>query len=246
MILTIASIVVNVIFILLFILFLIKPELFNSQIDAQFKARYSALQKHYQDEENRLQKELAAKTRQVADEIFALRRKLESDIKQELEASKNYQYQEIESEVKYRINLLREREQVMEEQIMARFEAFKIQYDEQEALISQKLESLKSYETAAIEARIRMYEEKYKEKFYTIQIEDDAVEEVQELVDILPKLKNPVPLRKAIFDIYYRQPVKDLVYRIIGDRQRPSGIYKITLIETGECYVGQSVDVGNR
>ena len=244
--LTILSIVLNGIFLLAIILFITKPEIFNSTIDTQFKARRDALQKYYIDEENKLQKELAAQTRKVTDEIFALRRKLESDIQEELEKTKQYKYEEIESEVKYRVQALKEKQMYAEEHLMERFETFKLQYDLQKQEIDKKLESLKSTEAAAVAARIRMYEEANKEKFYMIQIEESDAEEIDELLDILPKLRNPVPLRKALFDIYYRQPVKDMIYRVVGPDDRPSGIYKITFIETGECYIGQSVDIGSR
>ena len=244
--LTILSIVLNGVFLLAIILFITKPEIFNSTIDTQFKARRDALQKYYIDEENKLQKELAAQTRKVTDEIFALRRKLESDIQEELEKTKQYKYEEIESEVKYRVQALKEKQMYAEEHLMERFETFKVQYDLQKQEIDKKLESLKSTEAAAVAARIRMYEEANKEKFYMIQIEESDAEEIDELLDILPKLRNPVPLRKALFDIYYRQPVKDMIYRVVGPDERPSGIYKITFIETGECYIGQSVDIGSR
>lgn len=246
MLLTIISIVLNVIFLFAIVLFIFKPEVFNNTIDTQFKARRDALYKYYQQEENKLQKELSQKTKAVAEEVFALRSKLENDIQREINLSKQKKYEDIESEVEYRVNTMREKERYVEEEIMKRFEMFKEYYDIQQEEISQKLESLKSYEAAAIAARIRTYEEAYKEHFYMLKLEENDAEEIDELIDILPKLRNPLPLRKAIFDIYYRQAVRDLVYRVIGDRNRPSGIYKITFIDTGECYVGQSVDVGVR
>jgi len=246
MILTVISIVLNVLFVVAIVLFLKKPEIFNNTIDIQFKARKDALQKYYQEEENKLQKQLTQKTKDAAEEVFALRRKLEYDIQKELDASKQKQYQDIESEVQYRIKLLKQKEKEMEDVIMERFEQFKAQYDIQESVIREKLESLKSYEASAIAARIRMYEEANKEKFYMVQLEEEESEEISELLEILPKLRNPLPLRKAVFDIYYRQPVRDLVYRVVGSQERPSGIYKITFIQTGECYIGQSVDIGNR
>lgn len=244
--LTVVSIVVNIILFAAVIIFYKKPEIFHSDVDAEFKARKMGLEKYYRDEENKLQKQLAAQTRQVTDEIFELRRKLESDIQREIEQSKQYQYKEIESEVKFRIQALKEKQVYAEQQLMERFETFKSQYDLQTEQIEKQLESLKSYEAAAVAARIRMYEETNKEKFYMVEVEPQDAEEIDELLDILPKLRNPIPLRKALFDIYYRQPVKDMIYRVVGPDERPSGIYKITFVETGECYVGQSVDMGVR
>lgn len=244
--LTIISIVLNVLFLVAIVIFIVKPEIFNNTIDTQFKSRRDALHKYYQQEESKLQRELTDKTKAVAEEVFALRRKLEKDINMEIEESRRQRHLEINEDLENRISMLREREKHMEDELMKRFEEFKLQYDEAAALIQDRLQSLKSYEAAAVEARVRMYEEANKEKFYMIKVEDSDVLEIDELLEILPKLRNPIPLRKAIFDIYYRQPVKDLIYRVVGADRRTTGIYKITLIETGECYIGQSVDIGNR
>jgi group I intron endonuclease len=62
---------------------------------------------------------------------------------------------------------------------------------------------------------------------------------------VVKHLKNPTPLYKAIYEIYYKNKVNDLVLRVVG-AERVSGIYKITHIDSGKCYVGQSVDIGDR
>jgi hypothetical protein len=54
-----------------------------------------------------------------------------------------------------------------------------------------------------------------------------------------------MPFYKAVYDIYYKNKVNDLVLRVVG-KERISGIYKITDISNGKCYVGQSVDIGDR
>lgn len=244
--LTIVSLVVNGLFLLIVFTFLSKPELFNSALDKNFKSRHRELQKHYQDEENKLQRKLAEETKNVTNEIFELRRKLESDINNEVEGWRQQKHLEINRTIEERIAALRERQKHQEEEVMRRFEEFKFMYDIQKQQIEQKLESLKSLEASAVEARVRQYEELNKEKFYMIQIEDSDAEEIEELLHILPKLKNAAALRKAIFDIYYKQPVRDMTYRVVGSDSRPSGIYKITYVDTGECYIGQSVDIRSR
>lgn len=244
--LSVISVILNGVLLIAIAAFLLKRSPSSEDLDSQHKAQLDTLHRHYQEEENKLQRQLAAQTRQVTDEIFALRRKLESDIQQELEKSKQYQYQEIESEVKYRIKLLKEQQKQNEQEIMQNFEIFKEEYDIQKQIIEEHLESLKSSEASAVASRIRMYEELNKEKFYMIGVLDSDTEEIEELMEILPKLRNPAPLRKAIYEIYYRQPVKDMINRVVGYDDRPSGVYKVTYIDTGECYVGQSVDIGNR
>ena len=243
---TIVSLGLNFLLLLITLYVIFKPKPNNVDLENQFNDKKRTLEKQYQDEDNKLQRELAKKTREVTEEIFELRRKLEQDIQNELEKTKQYKYQEIESELVYRIKALKEKQKQFEDQLIRDFEIFEENYEIEKIAIEQKLESLKSYEASAVAARVRMYEEANKEKFYMIQIEDSDAEEIDELMDIIPRLKNSMPLRKAIFDIYYRQPVRDLVYRVVGKESRPSGVYKITYVETGECYIGQSVDVGNR
>ena len=54
-----------------------------------------------------------------------------------------------------------------------------------------------------------------------------------------------MPFYRAVYDIYFANKVSDLVSNVVG-KGRVSGIYKITEIESGKVYVGQSVDIGER
>lgn len=69
--------------------------------------------------------------------------------------------------------------------------------------------------------------------------------EIEELRDVIQKLRNPMPFYRAVYDIYFANKVSDLVSNVVG-RGRVSGVYKITEIESGKVYVGQSVDIGER
>ena len=111
--------------------------------------------------------------------------------------------------------------------------------------INDRIEVLKSQELAAIQARIRQYEEINKEDFYTINLSPADVDEIADLRTILYRFRNPLPLRKAIYDVYYKNPINDMISRVTQGR-RITGIYKITNIENGMCYIGQSVDIGAR
>jgi group I intron endonuclease len=54
-----------------------------------------------------------------------------------------------------------------------------------------------------------------------------------------------MPFYKAIYEIYYKNKISDLVLRVVG-KDRVSGIYKITHVDSGKVYIGQSVDIGER
>jgi len=83
------------------------------------------------------------------------------------------------------------------------------------------------------------------EKTTVWRLEFDETEriELKELNDVVVRLRNPVPLYKAIFEIYYRNKMRQLVGSL--GVSSVSGIYRIWL-EDGRSYVGQSVDVGER
>lgn len=83
------------------------------------------------------------------------------------------------------------------------------------------------------------------DNYHRIILSEYEFEELEELGKAIRKLKNPMPFYKAIYDIYYKQKVNDLIIRVVG-KGRVSGIYKITHIGSGKCYVGQSVDIGER
>lgn len=61
-----------------------------------------------------------------------------------------------------------------------------------------------------------------------LSLSDRSINELQELYHACGRLSltNPLPLYKAIYDIYLKGPVKDLGIRIVCSKQA-TGIYKI-------------------
>ena len=68
--------------------------------------------------------------------------------------------------------------------------------------------------------------------------------EVRALNEVAYRLSNPLPLYKAIFDLFYRAPMKEVIE--VAGAGKVGGIYRLTHVESGASYVGQSVDIGNR
>lgn len=79
-----------------------------------------------------------------------------------------------------------------------------------------------------------------------LDLSSSATEELKELYEACSKLKlaNPVPLYKAIYELYLRGPVKNLGVNLgaVGI----CGIYKIVDTVNDKVYVGQSVDIAER
>jgi group I intron endonuclease len=58
-------------------------------------------------------------------------------------------------------------------------------------------------------------------------------------------LRDKEPLNKVIWKCYYEKPTTDLLGRVIGSGVH-TGIYKITEIESGKCYIGQAANIADR
>ncbi len=91
--------------------------------------------------------------------------------------------------------------------------------------------------------RRRAIEEKH--EFYCIQISDGAKNDIAILNEIRPKLSNLEIFNKFIYDNYIAKPTKEMVQRVLAGRN-PSGIYKITNIDTHESYIGKSTRISDR
>lgn len=110
--------------------------------------------------------------------------------------------------------------------------------------IQQELEKTRATKAAAIEAQLREEEIKKQATFYTLQLDEADKRDIAYLQSIEYNLREPRPLRMLIWTTFYRDKVNDLAARLgaVGT----CGIYKITHLETGIAYVGQSKDIKER
>ena len=98
---------------------------------------------------------------------------------------------------------------------------------------------------AAVEANKRAAEIVQQKDFYRLVLSEVDLEEIKKLRSVTPYLRNSEPLNKVIWKVYYERPYTDLIGRVIGSGSH-CGIYKITNMENGMCYVGQAVNIADR
>ena len=98
---------------------------------------------------------------------------------------------------------------------------------------------------AAIAAAKRAEEMKDQLAFYRIQLSELDIKEIDMLRSIEPYLRDKEPLNKIIWKCYYEKPTSDMIGRVVGSGAK-TGIYKITEISTGKCYVGQAANIAER
>ena len=111
--------------------------------------------------------------------------------------------------------------------------------------LKNKIKDLKTTTAAAVEAAKRAEEMKDSVNFYRIQLSDLDLSEIEMLRSISPYLRDKDPLNKIIWKYYYEKPTNDMIGRVIGAGIH-TGIYKITHIESGRCYVGQAANLTDR
>ena len=147
-------------------------------------------------------------------------------------------YEKLESELQLHYTDLADNQW---DNFLARDEELSNKILEQENL----LEELRSKAAAATEVNKRMELERQKKDFYRLQLSDIDLEEIKKIRSIEPYLRKKEPLNKVVWKVYYEKPYTDLIGRVIGAGKH-TGIYKITNIENGMCYIGQAIDLAER
>ena len=182
--------------------------------------------------------------------------KQQNDAQEAAEKYKRQCFKAAENELE---NKLKEIEQIKEET----FNAFIKEYNQAaEDIISEyklqvieeqdKIHDLKmildheqSKVDCAIEENKRIFEAANQKDFYRLCLTDEDISEIMKLREITPYLRNPEPLNKVIWKVYYEKPYTDLIGRVVGAGIH-TGIYKITNVENQMCYVGQAVNIADR
>lgn len=107
------------------------------------------------------------------------------------------------------------------------------------------LENERAVVDAAVEANKRAAAVEQKEHFYRIKLSDEDIVEITTLRGCLKYLRDSEPLNKVIWKTYYEKPTNDMIGRVVGSGVH-IGIYKITNLKDGKCYVGQSNNIAER
>lgn len=127
--------------------------------------------------------------------------------------------------------------------------------DHQAKLISEQetikynLEKIKASQEAMIQAQIREKEIREKISFYCLQLSDEDKSDIEQLERLKKTFHKPRVISMLIWQTYFQKPLKMKAAAILGvgnTNKIVTGIYKITNIETNECYIGQATDTATR
>ena len=111
--------------------------------------------------------------------------------------------------------------------------------------LSHTLDEMRSKTNSAVAANKRAEEMRQSTEFYKLHLSEVDVQEIEMLRNVVPYLRDKEPLNKVIWKCYYEKPTTDLIGRVVGSGVH-CGIYKITNLENGMCYIGQAVSIADR
>jgi uncharacterized protein YoxC len=221
------------------------------ELDQEIVQKNEALNKEYvsltaetaaltarRDEVNENLQQIIASHQQSANAVYEARM---SEMQEKLSASADKlseEYKKNEEEAKEEYLLL------LEESVKEFNNSIRKKVEEIKTL-DIKLTELKSITDAAVEANRRSQEMKEQKDFYRLILSDIDLLEIERLREVAPFLRDSEPLNKVIWKMYYEKPYTDLVGRVVGKNVK-TGIYKITNLTNGMCYVGQAVNIAER
>lgn len=124
-------------------------------------------------------------------------------------------------------------------EITESFNNFKDTIDTKKAALQEELRKAENRQQEIIEQYKRAEQIKQNKDFYRIVLSENAQEDVKKLRKIADELHDPSVLYKLIYKTYYERPFNEMIGRVITGRGS-IGIYKITNIENGRVYIGQT------
>ena len=98
----------------------------------------------------------------------------------------------------------------------------------------------------AILAPLQQYEKEQQERlFYTIQVPDEYKDDIEFLLTtVAAKIQHPDIINKLVWAEYVK-PYIDETFKRVGIKDEP-GIYKLTSLLNGKCYIGKSTNIKKR
>lgn len=138
-----------------------------------------------------------------------------------------------------KLNQLKQEFLAAKEQIQSEFTIFSDDIAVKKEALQKELAAQEAKQKEIIEQYKRAEQIREQENFYRIVLTDNEKEDVRKLRKMTEDLHDPTALYKLIYEQYYKRPFNELMGRIIGE-DTSVGIYKITNMENGKCYIGQT------
>lgn len=217
-------------------------------LEQNYKQQQKELSQQLEDEYNRerilyeaFTKELEEKKR--LNETIVINNKEKID--QQLKQYEAHQHELINIKFQAKEQELQKRYEEMSQHLDDNYESQKQEILTNLKEITDKLKAEQDKYTAYIN-QLKIDEQKHERiKFCTIQLTEKDKSDINLLSSIEEQLYNKEAINRLIYDLYIKKPLNDMMIRVIGVNSY-GGIYKITNINSGKSYIGQSTDIKQR
>ena len=177
------------------------------------------------------------KMKEIDETIEEQRRKRQQELDSTLKEKQNYYNKLLEDT----INQCNLQDETIKEASEARWREAIEQMERYDKSIAEAKERFES-----IERTLKQYDAEQQAKlFYTIQLPDEYKDDIEFLLTTVSmKVQHPDIISKLVWAEYVKPNLDDTFKRI--EIKAEPGIYKITNINTGKCYIGKSTNVKTR
>lgn len=184
---------------------------------------------HKEEEVNKLESTIQKKTNEIAELYKKAEETAATENKIQEQAFLNY------------CNVLENEYQKQDNEFNKKIESLNQEIEK----IKNDLASISSTRAAARAALQREQEVKDNKDNYRLTPSQDDLDDIRRLEIVKRELHKPRILSMLIWQSFWQPLAKRKFPEILQDKTK-MGIYKITNLETDECYIGQSVDIYKR
>lgn len=173
--------------------------------------------------------------RQSSLDIEFARKREEANHNLELEHDRvTRYYTDLENAAKTKVEEIERNKMAAIEESTKRIAVAQLHADEEQAKYEALLEPIRQYE-----------KDRQERLFYTIQVPDEYKDDIDFLLTtVAAKVQHPDIINKLVYAEYVKPYLDDLFKRI--DLKPEPGIYKITSLNDGKCYIGKSTNIKKR
>lgn len=146
-----------------------------------------------------------------------------------------------------------ERNSKLEEEFALKFQKLSDELNSRSIVLLKQVEEkqkqladLEAKQQAYIQAKKREEEIEAQRDYFRLVLSDLDLNDIQLLRDIQLQFSHKEAIDKLIWETYYKSPYDVLMSHVFENNSKVCGIYKITNLDNGQAYIGQSVDIRER
>ena len=257
-------------FVLLTIIFAVKSSKNKRKFQNVVNNKINEIQELYKNKEVELERSFQQKENQLTNHYDSLRNRNEEEFNQTrekltfLKESINAQCEDykvaemskVDSEIMVRritenrkiedqFNEKKKKEQENFDNFCNELNTRRIEFQGEFEEIMQLLNDFRARREVVNQQVLREKEIQENTDFYRICVSENDKNDLGLIKEIESRFNNKEVLYKAAYDCYIKRPLQEMEKRVLGDK-KPSGIYIITYVPTGEIYIGRSTDIATR